>query len=516
MNAVDADMIPAHALLTEPEDGATWKAKILLVDDNHQNLLALEAVLDHPDHALVKATSGREALRYLLSDDFAAILLDVKMPEMDGFETASLIRSRKRSQHTPILFLTAYKGEEQLARGYDLGAVDFLFKPIVPEILRSKVTAFVQLSRKSELLERQTGVLRRAEQKFRALLEAAPDAMVITGPTGHIDLVNSRAQRLFDLKRDQLRDEVITCLVPEWSEGLTGGHIDNLHGVRPNGDRFPIEVTCSPLETTEGKITIFAIRDITDRKRAESQIRELNLLLEQKVRERTAELTRSNDDLAQFAYVASHDLKEPLRTISIFAEVLEQEHGNSLDSHAREGLTYILSGVRRMHELIDDLLAYSQVESRESNMKPVDLNAVVTEALFNLHGMIQESGAEVTCDTLPLVTGDRVQLTQLLQNLVGNSIKYRSKEPPKIHVYSTAESSEEVISVRDNGIGIDPRYAESVFKLFKRLHVREEYPGNGVGLAICRRIVERHGGRIWVESSGGAGSTFRFTIPTLK
>jgi light-regulated signal transduction histidine kinase (bacteriophytochrome) len=240
------------------------------------------------------------------------------------------------------------------------------------------------------------------------------------------------------------------------------------------------------------------------------------MLLEQKVQERTAELTRSNDDLAQFAYVASHDLKEPLRTISIFAELLDLEHGSELQPQAKEGLTYILNGVRRMHELIDDLLAYSQVESREANVRPVDLNSVVKEALFNLHGMIQESGAEVTHDSLPSVTGDRVQLTQLLQNLVGNSIKYRSKESPRIHISCSTLPSEEVISVQDNGIGIDPRYAESIFKLFKRLHVREEYPGNGVGLAICRRIIERHGGRIWVESSEGAGSTFHFTVPTRK
>jgi light-regulated signal transduction histidine kinase (bacteriophytochrome) len=270
------------------------------------------------------------------------------------------------------------------------------------------------------------------------------------------------------------------------------------------------------LQTTEGKITIYAIRDITDRKRAESQIRELNLLLEQKVKERTAALTRSNDELAQFAYVASHDLKEPLRTVAIFAEVLQQEHSSSLNPQAKEGLTYILGGVRQMHALIDDLLAYSQVESKESNSEAVDMNTVLQDALFTLHGMIQDSGADVTCDTLPAVFGDRVQLIQLLQNLVGNSIKYRSKEPPRIHVSSMTETSEHVISVQDNGIGIDPRYSETVFKLFKRLHVREEYPGNGVGLAICRKIVERHGGRILVESSTGAGSTFRFTMPASR
>src|SRR5256714_15244247 len=192
------------------------KMKILVVDDNPDNLISIEATLETLNEQVVTARSGTEALRYLLESDFAAILLDVKMPDMDGFETAELIRSRKRSQHTPILFLTAYRNEEHLFRGYDLGAVDFLFKPIVPEILQSKVSVFVELSRNSELLKLQAAELRKAEQKFRAVLEAAPDAMVLAKPEGAIMLVNSRTEMLFGLNRNEILKHTIDFLVPHW------------------------------------------------------------------------------------------------------------------------------------------------------------------------------------------------------------------------------------------------------------------------------------------------------------
>src|ERR1700730_7428273 len=191
--------------------------KILLVDDTPDNLVSLEAALEGLGQKLVLANSGMEALRHLLEDDFAAILLDVKMPEMDGFQTAEFIRARKRSRHTPILFLTAYKSEEHLFRGYDLGAVDFLFKPIVPEILRSKVSVFVELSRNTALLRRQTEVLRKAEQKFRSLLEAAPDAMIISSEDGNISLVNSQVEVMFGYSREELIGQNIRELVPDWA-----------------------------------------------------------------------------------------------------------------------------------------------------------------------------------------------------------------------------------------------------------------------------------------------------------
>src|ERR1700674_3131948 len=197
-------MGPDTGIRPSTEQPSPERVKILLVDDSPENLISLEAALEGLGEELVLANSGMEALRHLLDDDFAAILLDVKMPDMDGFQTAELIRSRKRSRHTPILFLTGYKSDEHLFRGYDLGAVDFLFKPIVPEVLRSKVGVFVELSRNTALLRQQAEVLRRAEQKFRSLLEAAPDAMLISSEDGRISLVNSQAEAMFGFRRTEL------------------------------------------------------------------------------------------------------------------------------------------------------------------------------------------------------------------------------------------------------------------------------------------------------------------------
>src|SRR5579872_2337928 len=218
-----------------PGQHAPERAKILLVDDTPENLISLEAVLEVLGQELVLAQSGMQALRHMLDDDFAAILLDVKMPEIDGFQTAELIRSRKRSRHTPILFLTAYKSDEHLFRGYDMGAVDFLFKPIVPEILRSKVSVFVALSRNNALLRRQTEVLRKAETKFRSLLEAAPDAMIISSEDGDISLVNSQAEAFFGYLRDEMIGHNVSMLVPGWTghavTGLAHSHRE-LRGFR--------------------------------------------------------------------------------------------------------------------------------------------------------------------------------------------------------------------------------------------------------------------------------------------
>src|SRR5579864_8012394 len=200
------------------KESAEERVRVLLVDDSPQNLVSLEAALGGLGQELVLAQSGTEALRYLLDNDFAVILLDVKMPEMDGFQTAELIRGRKRSRNTPILFLTAYKSDEHLFRGYYLGAVDFLFKPIVPEILRSKVAVFVELSRHAALLRKQAEVLGKAELKFRSLLEAAPDAMIISSGDGEISLVNSQVELMFGFERTEIIGRSILSLVPEWSE----------------------------------------------------------------------------------------------------------------------------------------------------------------------------------------------------------------------------------------------------------------------------------------------------------
>ena len=225
------------------------------------------------------------------------------------------------------------------------------------------------------------------------------------------------------------------------------------------------------------------------------------------------ELQRSNADLQQFAYVASHDLQEPLRMVSSYLGLLESRSREGLDDSSKEYLDFAMDGAKSMQGMIDDLLSYSRVDTRGKGFTTVDMNQVLSCALKNLRTSIEKSGTSVTSSELPMVTADRSQIALVLQNLLSNAIKYRGKETPRIHVAAQGKGKEWVFSVQDNGIGIDPKYKDRLFKMFQRLHTRDEYEGTGMGLAIARRIVERHGGRIWVESEPGRGSTFYFTIP---
>ena len=252
------------------------------------------------------------------------------------------------------------------------------------------------------------------------------------------------------------------------------------------------------------------------RKRAEEALRKARDELETQVQLRTAELARSNAELVQFAYVASHDLQEPLRAVGGFVELLQRRYEGKLDDKADTYIGLAVDGVNRMHQLINDLLTYSRVGTHAKSLKLVDCNQVVDEALANLETAIAGSAAQVTRRQLPTVTADRTQLVQLLQNLIGNAIKFHGDRPPRASVSAKRSGDTWVFSVRDNGIGIDPKYAERVFVIFQRLHDGTEYPGTGIGLAVCKRIVERHGGRIWFESEPGKGATFFFTLPVKE
>jgi hypothetical protein len=247
---------------------------------------------------------------------------------------------------------------------------------------------------------------------------------------------------------------------------------------------------------------VVTFMDITERKRAEDA-----LALQ------ADELKRSNAELERFAYVASHDLQEPLRMVSSYLQLLERRYKDRLDGDALEFIAFAVDGSRRMKTLINDLLAYSRVGTRGKEFQLTDCETVLEHCLANLRFAIEESQAEISHDSLPHVMADEVQLEQLFQNLIGNAIKFRGETLPRIHIGLTRQGKNWVFSVQDNGIGIDPTYFERIFIIFQRLHTRSKYEGTGIGLAVSKRIVERHGGRIWVKSQPGSGSTFYFTIP---
>lgn len=252
-----------------------------------------------------------------------------------------------------------------------------------------------------------------------------------------------------------------------------------------------------------------------ERRRAEAELalRADDLARSNVALERTnADLARSNSELEQFAYVASHDLQEPLRMVSNYTQLLARRYEGKLDGDADDSIAFAVDGAKRMQSLINDLLAFSRVGTRGKDLAPTDANAVLAQTLVNLQPAIEESGAKVTSDPLPTIAGDDGQRMQLLQNLIANAIKFRGEEPPAIHISASEQGNDYLFSVRDNGIGLDPQYKDRIFVIFQRLHGRDQYPGTGIGLAICRKIVERHGGRIWVESEPGKGATFFFTL----
>ncbi|HTB23584.1 MAG TPA: ATP-binding protein [bacterium] len=379
-----------------------------MVDDEARNLLSLEAVLGGLDQDLVRAGSGKEALRLLEQEDFSVVLLDVHMPVMDGIETADLIRTRERSRCTPIIFLTAdERSPSQVSRGYESGAVEYLIKPFVPDVLRQKVKVFIELFQKTE------------------------------------------------------------------------------------------EIRCLNVE-----------------------LRDSNAGLEERVFERTKDLelrsqdlARSNQDLAQFAAAASHDLQEPLRTINTYLQLLSRDSPERFTAEDRETIGIVIDSARRMRQLINDLLSFSQVGIGGQAPVAVDCGLLVDQVLGQLKEVIDEKKAEVTLGPLPALRAEPALLGQVFQNLIGNALKFCGDGAPVVRVGAADNGVEWVFSVADQGIGIEADQFDKVFKLFSRLHSRDEYPGNGLGLSLCKKIVERHAGRIWLESRFGRGTTFFFSIP---
>ncbi|CAN5223219.1 hypothetical protein BH10PSE7_BH10PSE7_05070 [soil metagenome] len=359
--------------------------------------------------------------------------------------------------------------------------------------------------------------LAQMEGRYRGLLEAAPDAMVVVNQSGEIVLLNLQAEKQFGYRRNELLGQKVKALIPDGfaerliADGLRSaedaiaqqiGTGIELQGRRKDGTAFPIELMLSPLGSAEGILVTAAIRDITTRKLAEAHL--LQSL---------AELNRSNEELGQFAYIASHDLQEPLRMVASYTQLIAKRYKGKLDADADDFIAFAVDGASRMHHLIQDLLAYSRVGSKEKDLRDTSSEGALEQALRNLRGAIDDSGAIITHTSLPDVMADEMQLTQLFQNLVGNAIKYQNPGIPIVHIEARrSDGAKWTFSVRDNGFGIDPQYYDRIFGLFQRLHKREEFAGTGIGLAICKKIVELHGGNISVESQPGQGSTFRFDL----
>jgi PAS domain S-box-containing protein len=366
--------------------------------------------------------------------------------------------------------------------------------------------------------KRAEDALRESENRYRELVENANSAIIRWGHDGSILFFNEFAQTFFGYSSDEIIGKDVNILVPGTES--TGTDLTRLvedivdhpeqfvnfvnENVCRDGHRVWMAWTNKPIRDENGQVTeILAVgADITERKRAEDKL------------QRTLdELRHSNAELEQFAYVASHDLQEPLRGIAGLVQLLQRRYQGQLDSRADEYIEHIVDGTQRMQMLINDLLTYSRIGRRGEPIQPTEAEAALQAALENLTVAIQEFGASIVNESLPTVWADSIQLTQLFQNLIGNALKFKSERPPKIRIGVTDVGDFWQFSIQDNGIGIEPQYFERIFQVFQRLHTRREYSGTGIGLAICKKIVERHGGRIWVESETGQGATFYFTLP---
>ncbi len=360
--------------------------------------------------------------------------------------------------------------------------------------------------------------LRLSEQRFSSMLENVRDyAIIFLDPAGRITGWNKGAERIKGYRTEEIVGQHFSRFYTpaDIANGKPDREIqiatsegrfeDEDWRVRKDGSHFWANVVVTALRDGSGKVNGFVkiTRDLTARKQAEDELKRY-----------AEELKRSNQELEHFAYVASHDLQEPLRTVSGFSQLLARRYQGRLDADADEFINYVVDGATRMQTLINDLLAFSRIGTRGEPLRPVDWGKIFQAAKENLEVAIAESGAVITHDPLPALVADQTQFTQLFQNLFSNAIKFRRREEaPRIHVSAVRQDGAWQFSVRDNGIGIAPQYFDRIFIIFQRLHGREEYAGTGIGLAICKKIVERHGGRMWVESEPGKGSTFHFTIP---
>lgn len=381
-------------------------------------------------------------------------------------------------------------------------------------------------------LQESNRAIQESEEKVRTIIASTQDAIILLDNEERVSYWNEAAERMFDYSNESvLGKNVHEFIIPErfredhlkgfkrfkdTGQGPVIGETVELAAIRKDGTEFPIELSLSGVQINGKWNAVGVVRDITERKQMNKRLLAENKgrkKVQERLKQTVAELKRSNTELQQFAYVASHDLQEPLRMVASYTQLLGRRYKGKLDSDADEFIAYAVDGANRMQMLITALLGYSHIGALKKDLDLIACKDVFDQAVSNLQVSIEKNGAVVTQDALPTVKADFSQLVQLLQNLIGNAIKFCSEDSPSVHVSAEQKKNEWVFSVRDNGIGIDPQYADRIFSVFQRLHKISEYSGSGIGLAICKKIVENHGGRIWVESEPGKGTTFYFTIP---
>jgi PAS domain S-box-containing protein len=508
-----SDTVASQALAKASHLEGGEKTRILIVEDNSTQAKLLSIRLGRQGFDVECASTLAAACRRVSEPGISIILLDLSLPDSSGIETFRKLQLS--ADRVPIVVLTGLDDENIALEALQGGAQDYLIKGRPSDDSLGRCLRYAVERNRVEL------ALRDNELRTRQIIENSLDAFISIDEQGLIVDWNLQAQKTFGWKHSEVLGknilEIIVparfgshhALAPEQLKSKSNilNKRSEVYALHRDGHEFPIEMGVFKIRDGDSTFYCAFVNDITERKH-------MNEELEKRVQERTVDLMRSNEELHQFAKVASHDLQEPLRAIQGFANLLAKRYRGKVDETHDEFVDFILDGTNRMQQLIQAVLAHSSISNVAEKTECVtDCNSVLEEVLANLKTSITESGAKFIIGDLPEVAVERTVLIQLFQNLIGNAIKYRGDRSPEIYIASEKTVDKWHFSVRDNGIGIDPQYSSKIFDMFARLHGQTEYSGTGMGLAICKKIVEAHGGAIWVESKLGEGSIFYFTLP---
>jgi PAS domain S-box-containing protein len=609
------------------------QATILLIDDKVNNLIALQALLEKPGRAFLQASSGSEALKLAFNRNIDLIILDVQMPEMDGFEVAKYLRSNIKTKDIPIIFASAEKKEyHSIIKGFEEGAIDYLFKPLDPAIARAKVSVLLKIQlQKKELQQKNDelnkfdllinnsadiiGIIDKAtlkidevnnaftsilgfskdeavgvqlaffvddeSQKMLRLLaddkkerlsfetkiytksrsmrwlhwnvvvkndkwffnarditdakeverirmylatvvKQSSDAIYIHDHEGTIISWNEGAEKMYGYSEQQALKMKLWNIIPPYLMQETHGFVDKVLA----GEKIEVletkrvtrlgklidvlfSASCIIDSRNEQKSVAITERDLTQQKLADEQIKRLNVDLQLN----NSQLTETNKELESFSYSVSHDLRAPLRAMNGYARILEEDYLHTLDEEGRTVLAKLNNNVSKMDQLINDLLEFAKIGQKELQKVTIDMEALVREVLIDIHTATPHQ-TPISVGKLPAVHCDRALMFQVLHNLIANGIKYSSKKAsPKVEIFCQPTEREDIFCVRDNGAGFNEKFADRLFGPFQRLHSSSEFEGTGIGLAIVKRIVTKHGGTIWAESVVGQGAVFYFSVP---